>query len=136
MPLLPVEPGLLDPVPPLGLLRFPGLFWLPDLLEPPALPDLLEELPELPEPLMPPRLLLLRSSPRESRPALPLSLAIHPPALFGTCLLLSTKQFGVILRAREKGKLHAIFHRGWRPQISDFPAFEIGHNELSGGRDR
>src|SRR5437016_179965 len=109
VPLLPVEPGLLDPVPPLGLLRFPGLFWLPDLLglldplEPPdELPDLLEELPELLEPLMPPRLLLPRLSPLESRPAFPLSFAIHPPAHSARVLLLSTKQFGVILRACEK----------------------------------
>ena len=98
VPLLPVEPGLFDPAPPLGLLRFPGLFWLPDLLgllglpdllEPPEeLPDLLEELPELLEPLMPPRLLLLlRLSPRESRPAFPLSLAIHPPAHSARVLL-------------------------------------------------
>src|SRR5437764_13760681 len=86
LPLMPVGPGLLDPVPPLRLLRFPGLFCLPDLLglldplEPPdELPDVLEELPELLEPLMPTRLLLPRLSPLDSRPAFPLSLPIHPP---------------------------------------------------------
>ena len=129
-PLVPLfPPGLSNPLPPLGLLifpgllGFPGLLWLPDLLElpdplepPAALPDLLEELPELLEPLMPPRLVLvLRSSPLESRPGFPLSFAIHPPAPFGTCLLLSTKQFGVNLRAGEKGKVHAICSRNWRP---------------------
>ena len=90
LPPVPLEPGSFcpDPLEP-GLLGFPGLLWLPDLFA-----GLLPLVPPL-EPLMPLSLPLLRSSPRESRPAFPLSLDINPPAHSARvciCLLTSIRR--------------------------------------------